>query len=285
MGRDIFEEVVEKLKKKAKRKADKKKSKTALKEEPKKAEPLKVSEIVLEARMNKEPSANSKMAVMSQQTLSGQLSSYGGIFKPVELTSDEKKQLKKILEKSKTEDVRSIEDDLNRLINITVEVKSINNQAALLHGELIKKAHRLLTTYKKGAFTNWMIAAYGNRQTPYNFMQYYDFHCLLPPNLRKIVEAMPRQAIYSLASRKMTHEEKQTIVENFKGETKETLMENLREVFPLEERDQRALHRGDRAIRALEKVYEMLNRKRLRLTSSQKGRITELLKEIGNLAK
>lgn len=65
--------------------------------------------------------------------------------------------------------------DLAELSLITSEVKAINNQAAILHGERIKKAQTLLKSYQEGAFSAWLNATYGNRQTPYNLMQYYEF--------------------------------------------------------------------------------------------------------------
>ena len=96
---------------------------------------------------------------------------------------------------------KKLSNDLNHLISLTSEVKAINNQAALLHGERIKKAHQILTRYRDGAFTAWLMAAYGNRQTPYNLMQYYEFCEAMPKQLASKIELMPRQAIYVFASR------------------------------------------------------------------------------------
>ena len=99
------------------------------------------------------------------------------------------------------------------MISLTCEVKAINNQAAILHGERIKKAHQILTPYKDGAFTAWLISTYGNRQTPYNLMQYYEFCEAMPKNLREQIEWMPRQAVYVLATRTGEWKIKQEIVE------------------------------------------------------------------------
>lgn len=42
------------------------------------------------------------------------------------------------------------------------------------------------------------MAAYGNRQTPYNLMQYYEFCEAMPKHLRPQIELMPRQNVKRL---------------------------------------------------------------------------------------
>lgn len=225
---------------------------------------------------------SSKMAAMARQSASGNLTSFSGVFSVAELSENEKAGLEAIL-KEYAHDDENISSDLSSLISITSEVKAINNQAALLHGERIKKAHGILTRYRDGAFTAWLLAAYGNRQTPYNLMQYYEFCEAMPKTLRPQIEIMPRQAIYTLASREGPFEKKQEIVENYNGETKAVLLNMIREAFPLDEQDKRRQNFGEVAMQTLRKFYRELNRTSLILSQSQKKAIIALLSEIQTL--
>lgn len=233
----------------------------------------------IQDRLKKSDKKNSKMSEMARQSVQGHLTSFSGIFSISDLTAAEKNYLEELLREFTT-GKGSVEEDLGALIHLTSEVKAINNQAAILHGERIKKAHTILTRYRDGAFTAWLLAAYGNRQTPYNFLQYYDFYETLPKPLRPKLETMPRQAIYSLASRQGPFPLKQEIVQNYAGETKNELLEKIRDVFPLEISDKRARNYGDSAIAALAKVSASLQRKRLNLSKTQKQAIASLLDEI-----
>ncbi|MBA3815011.1 MAG: CT583 family protein [Parachlamydiaceae bacterium] len=223
---------------------------------------------------------NSKMAAMAQQSASGNLTSFAGVFSISELSSGEKSTIETILNEYALGDKANFSQDLSSLLSITSEVKAINNQAALLHGERIKKAQNILVCYRDGAFTAWLLAAYGNRQTPYNLMQYYEFCEAMPKMLRPQIETMPRQAIYTLASRDGDLEKKQTIIENYKGETKAELLSLIRTVFPLSNEDGRRQNIGESATQTLKRFYRDLKRQPLRLTTPQKSAIKIMLQEI-----
>lgn len=225
------------------------------------------------------PKAPPKMVEMAKQSVQGNLSSFAGVFNMSELTVNEKADLKMILEKfsSGKEDLNG---DLSILINITSEVKAINNQAIILHGERLKRAQALFHKYQEGAFSAWLLATYGNRQTPYNFIQYYTFYETLPQALRPKLEVMPRQAIYTLASREGPFPLKQKIIESYEGETKTVLLEKIRETFPLDSDDKRKSNTGDAIILALTRANSLLNRKKLPLTENQKEVLKCLLEEI-----
>jgi hypothetical protein len=225
---------------------------------------------------------SSKMAAMSKQSANGNLTGFAGIFSVTELTENEKSFLENMLNQHLI-GKGDISGDLNSLISITSEVKAINNQAAILHGERIKKAHTILTRYRDGAFTAWLIATYGNRQTPYNFMQYYEFYESLPKILRPRIEAMPRQAVYSLASREGPIDKKTMIIENYSGQTKNELLTLIRETFPLAKRDRRQQNMGEGFITSLERVLRSMQTRRLSLTKSQKNEILNILEEIDSL--
>lgn len=231
---------------------------------------------VLNQRLQKKDQTTSKMAEMARKSTSGNMTSFSGIFSVVELNAQEKKSLKEILEKHLISE-GSLSEDLQALEQITSEVKAINNQAIILHGERIKKAQAILIKYQEGAFTQWLLAAYGNRQTPYNFLQYYQFWEKMPKTLRPQIEIMPRQAIYTLASRDGDLERKESLIRNYQGETKEEILAIIRETFPLEEKDKRKGNLGVSAINQLKKLSRLLSCNRSLFTPAQKMEFKILL--------
>ncbi len=233
---------------------------------------------LLSQRMKK-GEQSSKMAEMAKRSADGNLTGFSGIFSVTDLNEREKNLLEAILRTHAIEE-ENVDGDLNALISITSEVKAINNQAAILHGERIKKAHGILTRYRDGAFTSWLIAAYGNRQTPYNFMQYYEFYEAMPKPLRLQIEAMPRQAVYTLASREGPFDKKKKIVENYNGETKAELLEIIRATFPLGEQDRRKQDLGEALIQSLKRMCQAFNGNRHALSKVQKGALCELIDQL-----
>lgn len=234
---------------------------------------------LISERLKKNNQASSKMSALAKQSASGNLTSFSGVFSVTDLNETEKDFLASIL-REYSNGQEDFELDYTSLISLTSEVKAINNQAAILHGERIKKAQTILTRYKDGAFTTWLIATYGNRQTPYNFLQYYDFYELLSKPLRIQVESMPRQAIYTLASREAPIEKKKSFVEAYKGETKTELLNRIRELFPLDEQDKRRQNMGENTIQQLKRLSNILQRKNMFMTRSQKATIYDLLDDL-----
>lgn len=223
----------------------------------------------------------SKMAELAEQSKSGQLSSFAGIFGTSELSPPERDNLEGLLEKYATGE-ETLSKDLESLISITSEVKAINNQAVILHGERIKRAQTLLKPYRDGAFTQWLKLTYGNRQTPYNFLQYFEFYTMMPKHLRPRIEDMPRQAIYTLASRDGATQDKQDIVENYAGETKEALIAQIREVFPLSLEDKRRQDIGENVLQGLKRLAILVKRSRskTKFSDTQKQAVKEVLESL-----
>ena len=199
----------------------------------------------------------SKMTELAEISSKGNLSSFAGVFKVSPLTSQEKEDLEALLNDYKSESAYPIDDDLKTLSSLTSEIKAINNQAAILHGERIQKAQDILKKYRDGAFSAWLINTYGNRQTPYNFLQYYEFYLQLPTKLHPKLDEMPRQAIYTLASRDAPFDQKEEILKNYNGETKNEVLSLIRKTFPLEERDGRREDLGEQALISLRKLEEL----------------------------
>jgi hypothetical protein len=220
----------------------------------------------------------SKMTNLAEMSSSGHLSSFSGVFKVSELSDKEQDQLRFLLEEYG--EGQDIGHDFTSLSAITSEVKAINNQAAILHGERIKKAQELLKKYREGAFTFWLIQTYGNRQTPYNFLQYYELYQSLPQLLLCKLDEMPRQAAYTLASRTGSFELKKEIIEKYNGEKKQILLEQIRKAFPLKERDKRAQKYGEIFVKSLKRISLFVSNHPLELTSSEKKQALEILRAL-----
>lgn len=223
----------------------------------------------------------SKIASLAEMSSSGNLSSFSGIFRVSQLTVKELDSLKELLTQFQSEN-QSIDKDLEALSHITAEVKAINNQAILLHGERIKKAQHLLKQYRDGAFTAWLLATYGNRQTPYNFLQYYELYLALPQPLHAKLDEMPRQALYTLASRNGQAQEKEAIIRNYKGEPKEELLQLIRQTFPLSEVDGRKEDIAQAAIQALKRLKQLTQHPKFKPSARQKQEIQELFQAVSS---
>ncbi|MCI5051651.1 MAG: pGP6-D family virulence protein [Simkaniaceae bacterium] len=234
---------------------------------------------LLKQRMTQKGNSQ-KMATLGGRSTAGELSGFSGVFRVAELTESEKEMVDKILtDHNKNNDVQT---DFKQLIAITAEVKAINNQAILLHGERIKRAHELLKDYNDGAFSAWLITTYGNRQTPYNFLQYYEFYSAASPELQKKIDMMPKQAIYTLASREGSREQKTQVIENYKGERKEDILETIRTLFPSGEVEAKRSETGSHIVKALTGVLKIVKRKSFAPTDREREAIEQALKEISN---
>ncbi len=221
----------------------------------------------------------SKMTSLAELSSRGQLSSFSGVFRVAPLSNNEQERLEAILSEYQSDEC-DLRSDLLTLISITSEVKAIHNQAAILHGERIKKAAEILKGYKDGAFTAWLIATYGNRQTPYNFLQYYEFYSSLPQPLHEKADRMPRQAIYTLASRNGPMEKKEEIIQNYNGQPKQELLFLIRKVFPLEKEDKRAANQGQELIKALSKMQAYVKHPSFCPSLAEKKEIQKILKNL-----
>jgi hypothetical protein len=224
----------------------------------------------------------SKMTNLAEMSSSGNLSSFSGVFRVSQLTPKEQDEIRSLLTQFGSEQQENVQD-LEMLLSITSEVKAINNQAAILHGERIKKAQEILKRYRDGAFTAWLIQTYGNRQTPYNFLQYYELYTSLPQMLIPKLDAMPKQALYTLASREGSQEMKEEIIKNYQGETKQELLELIRKTFPLASTDRRAQDFAAHTITALNRLHQFLSENTFAPSKKQKKTIKELLKKISAL--
>lgn len=239
----------------------------------------------LTKRLKKATEKLTKMTSLANLSSSGELSSFSGVFRVTPLSEKEQAKLKNILNEHRENDSTDITEDLSLLTSLTSEVKAINNQAAILHGERIKRAQEVLKKYQDGAFTAWLLATYGNRQTPYNFLQYYDLYRALPQILHPKLEEMPRQALYTLASRAGSMEKKEKIIKDYHGEAKQELLTKIREAFPLPKGDKRSQDLADVVITQLRRLQRHFNESHFEPTKKQKAILTELLDSFRPLTK
>ncbi|GAB4226419.1 MAG: pGP6-D family virulence protein [Chlamydiales bacterium] len=224
----------------------------------------------------------SKITALAKESAEGSRTGFTGIFRIAQLSEQEKGMIQDILI-TYAKDGVEVEQDREQLLTLSAEVKAINNQAALLHGERIKKAHDILLRYTEGAFTAWLLATYGNRQTPYNFMYYYNFYTALPEELKQRIELMPRQAIYTLASRDGDNKIKHEIIAKYDGETKGELLEIIREHFPLDETDKRKSNQAEKILSELQRISGSIARNKPRFSKKQKQLYADLLETLTDL--
>jgi hypothetical protein len=225
-----------------------------------------------------------KVSALVERSNNGELSSFSGVFRVASLNEKEKSSLEAILKHHRSSDSYNIDADLTALSAITSEVKAIANQAVVLHGERVKRAQEILKKYRDGAFTAWLYTTYGNRQTPYNFLQYYEFYMAVPTTMQPLVDQMPRQAVYSLASRNGPLERKQAIVKNYSGQPKQELLKLIRIEFPLSEDDKRLPSLSAHVISFLKRARETLKNPLCRVDEGEKEQIRTLLAQLKQIS-
>lgn len=240
---------------------------------------------LLNLRFKQKNAQQAKMTALVERANNGDLSSFSGVFRVAALSEKEKGDIESILRNFRVGEKDTFDADLKALMTITSEVKAITNQAVILHGERIKRGQEILKKYREGAFTAWLFSTYGNRQTPYNFLQYYEFYTLLPQVLHPKLDQMPRQAVYSLASRAGELGKKERIVKNYTGQPKEELLKLIRMEFPLPEDDKRLPHFTSSAISLLKRAREVLRNPRCKPRGEEKQQIQNLLSQLQSLVK
>jgi len=231
---------------------------------------------LLSKRMKSSPG---KVDMLAKLSSTGELSSFSGVFRIAPLTDAEKEELKSILEQFRSTD-EEVEQDLETLTQITSEVKAINNQAIILHGERIKKAQALLKDYREGAFSAWLMVSYSNRQTPYNFLQYFEFYTSLNAELQRQIDAMPRQVIYTLASRVADEMEKKQFIENYAGQSKQELLAMIRMQFPLDEEDKRKEKPAEKVMKLLNSALQLAEKRSFKPSSEERAALASALDQI-----
>jgi hypothetical protein len=78
-------------------------------------------------------------------------------------------------------------------------------------------------------------------------------------------------------------EEKEEIVKNYSGESKEDLLKVIRERFPLSEEDKRTPDFGGQGISHLKRARELFRSKRCKLSALEKAEALMLLAQLRSL--
>ncbi len=237
---------------------------------------------LLSSRFKTPSEKTSKTTQLASLAQDGGLSSFSGVFRVHPLSEQEQLSLRAILDGFKNEE-QIIDIDLEKLYSITAEIYAIQHQALLLHGERIKQAQDILKPYKDGAFSAWLIATYGNRQTPYNFLQYYELFHAIPSSLQEKLDTLPRQAAYVLASRNAPIEDKQKIIEEYAGESKPELLHRIRTLFPLHVKDRRGQRFSEFILSSLIRIKKQIELTSPRFSSKEKERLCAALLTIKQL--
>jgi hypothetical protein len=234
---------------------------------------------LLADRLKNPQDKTTKMKEMATLSSEGGLSSFSGVFQIQPLEDIDKDKLQKILVQYGPEGVDT-QKDFQQLAVLTSEVKAITSQAAILHGERIKKAQSLLKNYQEGAFTAWLMATYGNRQTPYNFLYYYDLYMAMPKHLQPKLDAMPRQVVYTLAARQGELALKEALIANFSSQNKQELLEQIKLSFPLKEGDKRNRKLSSSILSAVDRMQRSIDVLGMKITKDEKKALIKRLKKM-----
>lgn len=179
------------------------------------------------------------------------------------LQQQEAESLQKILlEKLHPEREASvIPGDYRILLILTQQIRAIDRQSVLLHGERIQRAQEVLKKYKDGAFTNWLNMTYGNRQTPYRMLRFYELFQKIETPDRLLLESMPKKAAYSLAMREGDIQKKMDIIREYHKEEQNHILHAIQKILPLSQEDRRTHRkiRNDTLLNSLEETIVLLN--------------------------
>lgn len=211
---------------------------------------------------------------------------FRGMFGESKLSREEEEGIKQILMVNMQptgSDEAEMLQDYQKLTQITSEIRAISNQSILLHGERIKKAQQVFKNYKEGAFTEWLISTYGNRQTPYSMLQYFEFYHALPLEKRPLIERIPKKAAYILASRHGDIALKMDVIENYKGEKQNEVIALIQEKLPIPETDKRAKPINESIINDLERALSKIAKRKKYLIKQDKARLQRLLETLSSI--
>jgi len=164
--------------------------------------------------------------------------------------ADEEKLRLELLAASKESGIgqEEAQKDCTDLLSITSEIRSITKQSIMLHGERISKARSILNKYKKRAFMRWLDVTYGNRQTPYNFLYYYNLYQAVPQKEQTLIQKMPVRAAYLLSSRDGDMKKKLEIIRKHANSPQRELLTVIRKEFPTSEGEGSGRREGSRSL-------------------------------------
>jgi hypothetical protein len=160
--------------------------------------------------------------------------SFRSIFNADEDESEDREFLAALFEKhlEESEDYKEISKDLEDLVKVTSELKSIQKQAVLLVGERIFQVRRILKSYAKESdmFISWVDRTFSSRKSAYNALAFYEFYSSLDSDeLKTNYKKMPAKISYIIASKKADYDKKVRIVEQYQGQKQKEMLEIIDE--------------------------------------------------------
>jgi Uncharacterised protein family (UPF0137) len=200
----------------------------------------------------------------------------------IELTDQEKRNIQKILVDDYQPGVlleNQVTQHIEQLTNITKQIKSISAQSVLLHGERIKQAQNLLANYKEGAFSKWLMSTYGNRQTPYSMLRYYEFYQSAPKEAQPLIEEAPKKCVYLLASREGDQEKKIELIKEYGKTPQSDFLLLIQDAFPLQETDRRK-PMNRQTIESMDKLCKKLESRSKYLSDDDRIDIKKLIERL-----
>ena len=105
----------------------------------------------------------------------------------------------------------------------------------------------------------------------------------MPQPLHPKIDQMPRQAVYSLASRQGDQEKKEAIVRNYNGQPKQELLQLIRLEFPLAEEDKRHPNFAAHALSFLKRAREMMKNSLCVPSEEEKKHLKSILAQLNAL--
>lgn len=221
---------------------------------------------------------SAKIRDLAERSASGSMSGFQGVFQVARADEQQAQQLAQCLAPFSPESGHLPVRDIEQLTQLLLEVQAISHQALLLHGERIRRAQQIMRAYREGAFSAWLIQAYGNRQTPYNLLKYYEFYHVLPKSYQARVESLPKQMVYQLASRQNPLSQKLALLDQLAHHPKRDYLPLLRRELPLPSRDGRKS--SSSIYRALARIRKDLQVQRDPLPQRESQRVRAILAEI-----
>lgn len=201
--------------------------------------------------------------------------SFNEMFEVKDLSEKEKLHLNILLKNEEENEVQASKD-AKELVQITKEIKAIGKQSAILLGERIAHAKKVLQNYKDRTFRDWLIFTFGSIATGYNVLSYYNFYTSLPSlDLKNKLKEMPKKAAYLLAQREADLDKKKEIVDKHYHEKAIEIIDKIKKFFPTAVKKPKRVY-AKKHLSQIEKSLNYLKNEVMNWKKKDKAKIIEL---------
>lgn len=201
--------------------------------------------------------------------------SFNEMFEVKDLSEKEKLHLNVLIKTEEGDEIQASKDAV-KLTQITKEIKAIGKQSAILLGERIAHAKKVLQNYKDRTFRDWLIFTFGSAGTGYNILSYYNFYMALPSlDLKNKLKDMPKKAAYLLAQRDADLNKKQEIVDKHYNEKTLSLIDKINSFFPIAAKRSTRVY-AKKHLSQIEKSIHYLKKEVTKWKKKDKAKIQEL---------